>query len=147
MLFPKRTEAASSEKINTAALPDIIFILLFFFMVAAKMRETDFHVKQQIPRASEREELPNNNSVAYIYIGAPVDPENGSYPRLQLNDQLASPYDIRDFLGYSRPRNFTVALKCDREVDLGLLTEVKTELRKAGALRISYITMPDIANP
>lgn len=57
--------------INTASLPDIVFILLFFFMVATRMRETDIKVKQVLPQATEMEKLEKKDLLSYIYIGAP----------------------------------------------------------------------------
>lgn len=136
--------------ISTSSLPDIVFMLLFFFMVATRMRETEVKVKQSLPQATEMEKLEKKDLLSYIFIGAPAaqyQDDFGSAPRLQLNDQLATPEEVQAFVvsekAKMRPENakkIIICIKCDKEADLGVLTDVKTELRKAGALKVTYIT-------
>ncbi|HAE14456.1 MAG: biopolymer transporter ExbD [Chitinophagales bacterium] len=136
--------------INTASLPDIVFILLFFFMVATRMRETDIKVKQVLPQATEMEKLEKKDLLSYIYIGAPekrYQKELGTAPRLQLNDQLADVEDIAVFVEAEKEKmpdenraKIIMALKVDKEVNVGIISDVKTELRKANALKLTYIT-------
>ena len=61
----------TSQDIPTAALPDIIFMLLFFFMVTTVLRETDIMVKQKLPKAAQLTKLERKSLVSYIYIGEP----------------------------------------------------------------------------
>jgi len=136
--------------INTASLPDIVFILLFFFMVATRMRETDIKVKQVLPQATEMEKLEKKDLLSYIYIGAPekrYQKELGTAPRLQLNDQLADVEDIAVFVEAEKEKmpdenraKIIMALKVDKDVNVGIISDVKTELRKANALKLTYIT-------
>lgn len=141
----RKTEK-DSPVISTSSLPDIIFILLFFFMVATTMRQTEVKVKQELPRASETERLIKKDLLSYIYIGAPLNEELGDAPRLQLGGQIASLDEVALFVENEKEKlpdpmksQITMAIKCDKDADLGLLTDLKTELRKANALKVVYI--------
>jgi biopolymer transport protein ExbD len=146
--FVKKPRPAAG--INTASLPDIVFILLFFFMVATRMRETDIKVKQILPQATEMEKLEKKDLLSYIYVGAPekrYQKELGTAPRLQLNDQLADVSDIATFVEAEKTKmtdenrsKIIMALKVDKDVNIGIITDVKMELRKANALKLTYIT-------
>ena len=138
----------STPEISTASLPDIIFILLFFFMVVTVMRETDPLLSIKIPQASELTKIEFKEATSYIHIGKPVEKyisELGDAPRIQLNDAIKDIDKVGTFVkkeygnvpeaykGY-----FTVDLKVDTKVTMGIVTDVKQELRKADALRIMY---------
>lgn len=134
--------------INTSSLPDVIFMLLFFFMVTTTMRETEVLVKVKLPEASEVVKLERKDLAAYINIGEPVvskQAEFGSDARIQLNDSFKSVEDIRDFIAAEREsksesdRQFmTVAIKADENVRMGIVTDVKQELRRCSALKVMY---------
>jgi biopolymer transport protein ExbD len=136
--------------ISTASLPDIVFILLFFFMVATRMRETEIKVKQSLPQATEMENLEKKDLLSYIYIGQPSQEFQevyGQAPRLQLNDRIGSPEDVYAFIELEKQQmpvqnrnKMIVCLKVDKNADLGVVTDVKTELRKSNALKVVYIT-------
>ena len=144
--FAKKTKA--SQDIPTAALPDIIFMLLFFFMVTTVMRETNLKVGVIVPEATEIKKLEKKSLVSVIYIGKPtrnLQKTFGSEPRIQLNDAFATPDDIRDFVTSEREqmdendqKQMTVSLKIDQKTSMGIVSEVKQELRKASALKINY---------
>lgn len=139
-----------SPAVSTASLPDIVFILLFFFMVATRLRETEIKVKQVLPQATEMEKLEKKDLLSYIYVGAPEKmyaKELGTAARLQLNDQFADVTDIAAFVETEKQKmpdenraKIIMALKVDKDVNVGILTDIKTELRKASALKITYIT-------
>jgi biopolymer transport protein ExbD len=134
--------------ISTASLPDIIFILLFFFMVVTVMRETELKVKNRLPQATELTKLERKSLVRFVYMGAPTlkyQERLGTAPRIQLNDQFAKVEDIGGFVENERntieenlKSAMTIALRIDKEVKMGIITDVKTELRKANALKINY---------
>ncbi|HCS20346.1 MAG TPA: biopolymer transporter ExbD [Bacteroidetes bacterium] len=155
MKFNKK-RAAGSAKINTASLPDIVFMLLFFFMVATTMREVTIKVKNSTPSASEVEKLTKKNLVSYIYVGAPVSAlqdEFGTATRLQLNDAFKSKDDVRAFVETERNKLYEddkakmiVSIKADRDVKMGIITDVKQELRKANALKLTYSTRKKAAD-
>ena len=93
----------ASGQISTASLPDIIFMLLFFFMVTTQMREVTFKVKMLLPEASEVQKLEKKSLVSYIYIGPPMQPKiYGTNTRIQLNDQFATVDDIQEFVARER---------------------------------------------
>lgn len=134
--------------ISTASLPDIVFMLLFFFMVATVLRKEDPLVRTLVPAATELTQLAKKNFVSTINIGAPMpnyQEKYGTAPRIQLNDQFAEPQDIIEFVENERLQReermrpyMTFALKVDKNAKMGLVTDVKQELRKAGALKITY---------
>lgn len=131
--------------LSTSSLPDLIFSLLFFFMVTTSMREVELKVKMKLPHATEVQKLEKKSLVSYIYIGPPTDTRLGAEPRIQLNDKYARTEDIVQFVEAERAarneadRNkLTTSLKVHSEVRMGLVTDVKQELRKIGAFRITY---------
>ena len=134
--------------ISTASLPDVIFMILFFFMVSTTMREEEVLVKYQLPNATEVQKLEKKNLVSYINIGVPVthmQARYGTAPQIQLNDSFKTAKDIGDFIAAEREqlseadRAFmTVSIKADRYTKMGIITDVKQELRRANALKISY---------
>lgn len=147
--FTKK-KSGDTPAISTASLPDIIFILLFFFMVTTTLRETNLLVKNTLPYADEVEKLDKKELVSYIYIGEPSERYQSTYGtegRVQLNDKFASLSEIKDFI-YSeraamRPelvQYLTVSLKVDEETNMGIVNDVKQELREAEALKINYTT-------
>ena len=136
------------KSINTASLPDIVFMLLFFFMVTTVMRETNLKVGIIVPEATEIKKLEKKSLVSFIYIGTPhrnLQKTFGSEPRIQLNDAFATTDDIRDFITSEREqmnendqKQMTVSMKIDQNTKMGIVTDVKQELRKASALKINY---------
>ena len=144
----KKKRGKSTPKISTASLPDIIFILLFFFMVVTVMKDATLMIDVSVPEATELQKLERKSEVCYLYIGRPKQVYQnvyGSAPRLQLNDQFASISDIPLFIERERlsiqeqyRARMTASLRVDREVTMGIVTDVKTELRKSGQLKVNY---------
>lgn len=146
----KIPNSKSSAQISTASLPDIVFMLLFFFMVTTVMREVTLLVENHKPMASETKKLSNRKLISYIYVGEPLtkyQKNRGKAACIQLNDAFASLDEIAGFIPNeisNIPENqkslMTVSLKADDQVKMGLITDIKQELRKASALKISYST-------
>jgi biopolymer transport protein ExbD len=133
--------------ISTASLPDIIFMLLFFFMVTTVMREVDLLVKVTLPEATDVTKLEDKALVDYIYIGPPSNDKLGTEPVIQLNDQFAKLDEIDGWVKLNIERRqeaevprITRSLKVDKETNMKIVTDVKQELRKANALKINYST-------
>lgn len=134
--------------LNTSSLPDIIFMLLFFFMVTTTLRDTEKLVMVKLPEATEIVKLERKDLSSYINIGTPILSKQGEYgtdARIQLNDSFKTVDDIRDFIAAEREnkseadRNFmTVSIKADENVRMGIITDVKQELRRCSALKIMY---------
>ena len=134
--------------ISTASLPDIIFMLLFFFMVVTVLRDAELKVKVSTPFATELTKLAEKSLVNYLYIGKPITRYQNLYgtkPRLQLGDKFANTADIPLFLERhkikvpeaKRPR-ITSSLRVDGEVTMGIVQDIKTQLRKSGQLKLNY---------
>jgi biopolymer transport protein ExbD len=141
----KEKKSSGIPKISTASLPDIMFILLCFFMVSTTMRETTLIVKIRLPNASEVQKLERKNLVSFIYVGQPLKGTYGTESRIQLNDQFATIDDIQGFIATEREardeadrRFMTTSIKADRETRMGIVTDIKQELRKGGAFKINY---------
>jgi len=144
--FKKRT--TKQPGISTASLPDIVFMLLFFFMVTTVMREVDLLVEIDTPNATEITKLENKALVSYIYIGKPVGSLRGKLgdePRIQLNDAFHSKDEIIQWVETEKNRRdeleiprITWSLKVDVGTKMGIVTDVKQELRIANALKINY---------
>jgi biopolymer transport protein ExbD len=145
----KKESGKKTQAINTASLPDIIFMLLFFFMVTTTMRETTLFVRNQMPSATEIQKLERKSLVSFIYIGPPLDANTlGTEPRIQLNDAFANLNEIAAFVEAERlarpeaerPQMIT-SMKIDKDTKMGIVTDVKQELRLVGALNINYSTV------
>jgi len=131
--------------VSTASLPDIIFMLLFFFMVVTVMRQDDPKVKISKPNATETEKLEKKSLVDYINVGTPIDPRYGTVPKIQLDDAFAEVADIQLWIKANREKRdeverplITTSLKVDSDVQMGVVTDIKQELREAQALKINY---------
>jgi biopolymer transport protein ExbD len=150
----KKEGGKGLPELNTASMSDIVFMFLFFFMVISTMRENTLNVMVHPPAANEIQKLEKKSLVSTISIGKP----NGKYisklgpePRIQLNDQFAEPSDIVQFVEAEKQnrkeadRNMiTWSLKVDENVRMGIVTDVKQELRKANAFKVNYATRKDI---
>ena len=146
----RKDSKKNTPGISTASLPDIVFMLLFFFMVTTVMRETTIMVKQSLPQATEIQKLEKKSLVSYIYIGSPVERMQATYgtkARIQLNDAFATVDDIAQYITAERTARdekevpfMTTSIKADQNTKMGLVTDVKQELRKANALKINYST-------
>ncbi len=143
-----RKKKSSQPGISTASLPDIVFMLLFFFMVTTVMREVDLLVDITTPNATEITKLENKALVSYLYIGKPMGSLRktlGEEPRIQLNDAFARKEDIIQWVEMEKNRRdeaeiprITWSMKVDSDTKMGIVTDVKQELRKANALKINY---------
>jgi biopolymer transport protein ExbD len=150
--FKKKTK--TSTNIPTSALPDIIFMLLFFFMVTTVLREQDLLVEQKIPQATQLQKLQKKTLISYLYIGKPKNTSlYGSEPRIQANDVLITPPEIvqwvnqeRDMLSEADRGFITISMKIDRDVKMGPISDVQTELRNADARRVLYASSGKVVN-
>lgn len=146
----KKSKTGEMPAISTASLPDIVFMLLFFFMVATVLRDNTLMIKNTLPFADQLEKLDKKDLVMYIYAGAPSERFQGQYgteSRIQLNDKFADVKDIAAFIAAERASKreelvpfLTTALKVDKDANMGLVGDIKQELRKVNALKINYTT-------
>ncbi len=134
---------------STASLPDIVFMLLFFFMVATVMRNDTLMVDNELPYADEVEKLDKKNMVIHIYVGKPSSRYKnvGTEAKIQLNDKFASIEDIKPFVLEeikSKPEGLrpllVTSLKVDKNTKMGLIGDIKKELREVDMRNINYTT-------
>ena len=143
-----KTGGRSMPKLNTSSLPDLIFSLLFFFMMVTTMREVTLKVQFKAPQGTELEKLEKKSLVTFIYVGVPTQEfqkQLGTESRIQLNDSFAEVSEIQDYIIGERASmkeedqpQMTVSLKVDRDTKMGIVTDIKEALRRAYALKINY---------
>jgi biopolymer transport protein ExbD len=143
-----KTGKRGMPALNTSSLPDLIFTLLFFFMIVTTMREVTLKIEFRPPAGTELEKLEKKSLVTFIYVGRPTQEfrnKLGSESRIQLNDSFAEFTDIQYYIIQERTSMkeedqpfMTVSLKIDRETKMGIVTDIKQALRKAYALKINY---------
>jgi len=133
--------------INTGSMSDIIFMFLFFFMVITTMRESTLLVKIKSPQASQVQKLEKKSLVSFIYVGPPIRTQYGTEARIQLNDHFATVNDIQEFISREREardevdrKMLTTSMKVDGTVRMGVISDIKQELREIGAFKINYST-------
>jgi len=144
----ERKSGKNSPAISTASLPDIIFMLLFFFMTVTVMRTAEVKVVIQTPYATELTKLEQKSLVNFIYVGRPYDryqSEFGTAPRMQLGEKFSELADISFFLEEHKlklPENqkdkIITSMKIDGDITMGIVSDIKDELRKAGQLKVNY---------
>ena len=146
----KKKKSGELPAISTASLPDIVFMLLFFFMVATVMRDSTLMVANTLPAADQIQKLDKKDRIMYIYAGKPssryID-KYGAAARIQLNDKFATVEEVGAFILAERASKrqelqnvLTTALKVDGDTKMGLVSDIKQELRKVNALKINYTT-------
>jgi len=142
----------STPAISTASLPDIIFMLLFFFMVVTVLRDSELKVNVNTPKATELTKLVEKSLVNYLYIGKPMKEFQATYgtsPRLQLGDKFSTVDDIPLFLekhkikiSEAKRARIISSLRVDGEVTMGIVQDIKTQLRKSNQLKVNYSAKP-----
>ena len=147
-----KTGKRGMPALNTSSLPDLIFTLLFFFMIVTTMREVTLKVEFKVPTGTELEKLEKKSLVTFIYVGKPTAEfrkKRGSESRIQLNDSYAEISQIQDYITQERSSMkeedqpfMTVSLKIDKETKMGVVTDIKQALRQAYALKINYSAQP-----
>ena len=135
-------------QLQTTSTADLVFAILFFFMMTTTMREVTLKVEFRAPQATELQKLEKKSLVTFIYIGRPsrdMRAQVGSETRIQLNDQYAETSEIQDYIAQEKSSMkeedapfMTVSIKADRETRMGIVSDVKQALREAYALKISY---------
>ncbi|EIM73032.1 biopolymer transport protein ExbD/TolR [Nitritalea halalkaliphila LW7] len=142
--FKKKNK--TKENIPTSALPDIIFMLLFFFMVTTVLRENEMLVEQKLPQATQLQKLEKKSLISYLYVGKPKNTAlYGTEPRIQANDVLIGTKDIvlwvnqeKDKLSEVERDQITISMKSDIEVKMGPIADIQLELREADARKLMY---------
>lgn len=148
--FTKK-QSGALPAISTASLPDIVFMLLFFFMVVTVLRDSSLLVENTLPKADQVEKLMKDRSV-FIYAGKPSEryvESFGTSPKIQIGDKYTEVNNLQFALTEMRQKlrpelqdQVVVALKVDEDTRVGLVGDIKQELRELNMLKIIYITAP-----
>ena len=135
-------------ELNTSSLPDLIFSVLFFFMIVTHMRQVTLKVECRVPQGKHLTRLTKKSAVSHIYIGRPTKEQQAKYGRstqIQLNDKMATAPEVMDYISAEKKRMspedqklMTVSIKADKDTKMGVITDVKQALRQAKALKVSY---------
>lgn len=144
----RKGEKREMPALNTSSLPDIIFMLLFFFMTVTSMKEVTYKVQINNPQATELTKLEKKSLVRYVYVGTPTRDNQakfGTGTRIQLDDAFAEVEEIEEFIINERSSmkesdqgQMTVSIKADKDTKMGIIADIKQALRRAYALKISY---------
>ncbi len=134
------TKRHNVPSLNMASMPDLIFTVLFFFMIVTHMRSDEVKVRYEVPKGTEIRKLTNKSAVVNIYIG-----RMGDDWRVQLNGDLVAVKDIparienlRAAMSPENAEHLTVSLRADRRTPMGIISDVKQALQQSYALRINY---------
>lgn len=146
--FQKKS-AKTKQEVPTSAMPDIVFMLLIFFMVTTVLREVTLQVQVDFTQAENIEKIEQKRLITYVYIG----PERLAGNRLgeskiQVDDSLIEDTGAIRKLMYDKLQEqpkLIVSLRVDDDTESGLLRDVEQELREAGTLRINYSTKPEVS--
>ena len=142
----KKKASREMPELSTSSLPDLIFTILFFFMMVTTMREVTLKVKLVTPQGTQLEKLEHKSDVSYIYVGPPTDALRGQFgtgTRIQLNDRYAEPREVMDFVAQERQgmqdqTRQVISIKADNNTQMGVITDIKEVLRKSYALKWNY---------
>ncbi|MCL2131191.1 MAG: biopolymer transporter ExbD [Lentimicrobiaceae bacterium] len=145
----RKEEKKEVPALNMSSMSDIIFMFLFFFMVITTMRESELFVRTSMPAATAIQKLEKKSLVANIYIGPPHDKRLGTEPRIQLDDKISNVRDVIGFVEEEKQKRgelgnaVTWSLKVDQSVKMGIVTDVKQEMRKASAFKVNYAAIKE----
>lgn len=143
-----RRRSHDIPELNTASLPDLIFTILFFFMLVTHMRKVAVKVKYQVPQGTELTKLVKKTAITYLYIGKPMN-ETGQLASdslcIQMNDKLVDVAEIKSYLVKERAtmaaedkKQMSVSIRADKETPMGCIIDIKQSLREANVLNVNY---------
>ncbi len=142
--FQKKRTSGEDKGIPVASMPDIIFMLLIFFMVTTVLRETEVQVRTQLPQAEALTKIEQRRFLTNVWIGPIRLPGNElGETRVQIDDALMEEEEfntIRNIMyrKLQEEPKLIVSLRVDVTAEMGIVTDVQEELREANTLRINY---------
>jgi biopolymer transport protein ExbD len=144
----KKKSSGTKQEVPTTAMPDIVFMLLIFFMVTTVLREVTLKVNFTLPRAENIEKIEQKRLVSYIYIG-PEKLQGGKRgpTSIQIDDAIVENMKAVRQIMYDKLQQqpkLIVSLRVDDNSEFGVVTDVQQELREAGTLRINYSTKQEM---
>ena len=150
-----KRKSRTSQELSTASLPDIVFMLLFFFMVTTVLRETEILVEQKLPKATQLTKLERKSLVSHVYVGRPLNTKlQGREPKIQVNDVFINLDAIVQWVNQEKDKlpeverdKITISLKGDVETKMGIIVDIQQELREANARKLLYNSSKEILLP
>jgi len=144
----KKKQAKTKQSVPTSAMPDVVFMLLIFFMVTTVLREVELKVQISYADAENIQKIEQKRLVSYIYVGPErLGSDRLGETRVQIDDTLIDDMGAIRNIMYDKlmeePR-LIVSLRVDQDSEFGIITDVQQELRHAGTLRINYSTLREI---
>ncbi|WP_422358796.1 ExbD/TolR family protein [Reichenbachiella sp.] len=143
-----RKKTSTTAEISTASMPDIVFLLLFFFMVTATIKVNEEQLNVQTPNAHSITTVDKKFLIKELFVGFPKDVRLGTSPRISGNNKWVSLDQIGQWvqeqksdLGEAYKDQLIVMLKVDEKVDMGLIGDIQMELRKNNARKVLYRTL------
>jgi len=146
-----RQKEKPKPEISTASMPDIVFLLLFFFMVTATIDKSQDQLKVEIPQAQAITKIQKKFLIRELHVGFPKNPSRGTVPRISANERIIDLSEIGNWvheqktdLGEAYKDQMIVMLKADIDVDMGLIGDIQMQLRKYNARKVLFRTLEDI---
>ena len=137
----RRRKHHSVPRLNMASMPDLIFTVLFFFMIVTHMRSETPLMKIEVPQGTELTKPQHRRYITNLYIGS--DKQGNS--RIQIGNSFVPVDRVGDAIQTLRNRindddrpYYVVSIRADKNTPMGVITDVKEELRRVGALKIRY---------
>lgn len=146
----KKKSANTKQEIPLSSMPDIIFMLLIFFMVTTVFREVELMVDVDFTRAENIEKIEQKRLISYIFVGPQrLSGNSVGETRIQIDDALIDDVSAVQNIMYDKlmaQPKLIVSLRVDADAEFGVVTDIQEELRDAGALRINYSTKQETNN-
>ena len=137
----RRRKHHSVPRLNMASMPDLIFTVLFFFMIVTHMRSETSIMKIVVPQGTELTKPQHRRYITNLYIGS--DKQGNS--RIQIGNTFvpieqvgATIQTLRNRINDEDRPYYVVSIRADKNTPMGVITDVKEELRRVGALKIRY---------
>jgi biopolymer transport protein ExbD len=131
--------------LNTAALPDLIFTLLFFFLLVTNMRTVSPLTQVQLPEASELQKLEEKSLLVYLLVGRQPGETPDDLFEIQLNSELIALEDmpfklqeIKEAMNREEQNQSVVVLRMDKDTPMGLVNDIRQHLREAQFQTVYY---------
>lgn len=137
----RRRDDSGWGGLNMASMPDLIFTVLFFFMIVTHMRTEEVMVKYQLPDGTEISKTSNKRANINLYIGT----DKHGNTRIQLGDTFVHLEEIAPYIDHFRQsladeekEHITVSLHADKGTAMGVISDVRAELQRVAPITVRY---------
>ena len=138
-------EKRKIPELNTSALPDLIFTVLFFFIIVTHMRDNNTSMQIKIPYGDKLQKLQKRYAVSNLYIGK--DKQNNI--QIQLNEKVISLEQLTQIIAAEKDKitddeqaRYTICIKADKKTPLHIISKVKESLQRANVRNVTFIATP-----